>query len=71
VKESLRSLGGLELKNGDLIKIKRELWIDWSLFDISWEEGVVVEKEDGYYLGNHKLELLDEFEIINNEREKS
>jgi hypothetical protein len=41
--------------------------MNWSFFAYSYSEGQVEEKEDGYYLGDRKLEIYDHFEIITNE----
>lgn len=60
--KGIRDIDGHDLKDGDKI-----LLTDW-IAEISeplYIEGTVIEKEDGFYLGKRKLELLDIFRILN------
>jgi len=54
-------LNGVLLKDGQTIKFLEFL----PLFNETFETvGQVVEKDDGFYLKDRKLELLDQFYII-------
>jgi hypothetical protein len=63
-KENIRSISGKELKNGDKIRLKDELWMDWTFISYVYTEGVVKEIDGTFFLNERELYLYDIFEIL-------
>lgn len=61
---SIRTLDGVDLKEGDKVKIKDEIWLDHTFVGYTYVTGTVEAKEDGWYVGDRKLLLWDDIYLL-------